>query len=443
MDKQIYTVSSLNQAARLLLEGNFPSLWVEGEISNLARPGSGHWYFSLKDPSAQVRCAMFRMRNRLVNFPVKDGTSVLIRAKVSLYEGRGDFQLLVEHMEEVGDGALQRAFEALKKKLAAAGLFAQERKRALPTLPQHIGVVTSATGAAIRDVLSVLKRRFPNIPVSIYATEVQGVQAAPSICKAIALAERDQRCDVLLITRGGGSLEDLYGFNDERVALAIANCSIPTVCGVGHEVDVTIADFVADLRAPTPSAAAELLVPDRATLTAQVQRAQQSLQFAMQKFLQHCQQLLQHAQARLQHPSTRLAQHAQRLDHLLLQLTQAMHTRIYAAEKQLSQAQQRLQEQQPKYLLQQHYTTLEHIQQRLQHAWHDVLQSKTYQLGQVSQRLHNLSPLATLGRGYALATDSQGLALQSIAQVNIGADIAVRLSDGQLHCRVNAKEGCE
>src|SRR5690625_2927780 len=257
--RDVLSVSQLNRRSKQILETHLPLVWVEGEVSNLSRPSSGHWYFTLKDDQAQVRCAMFRNRNQLVRFNPAQGQQLLLRARVSLYEGRGDYQLIVEHMEEAGFGALQRAFEELKTRLSQEGLFASERKRPLPTLPKHIGVITSPTGAAIRDILSVLKRRFPAVPVTVLPVPVQGKEAAPAIVSALDLANRSELFDVLILARGGGSLEDLWPFNEEAVARAIYASRTPVVSAVGHEVDFSIADFVADVRAPTPSAAAELV----------------------------------------------------------------------------------------------------------------------------------------------------------------------------------------
>ncbi|MGH8149425.1 MAG: exodeoxyribonuclease VII large subunit, partial [Steroidobacteraceae bacterium] len=265
-DRVVYTVTRLNREVRTLLERQLAVLWVEGELSNFSQPASGHWYFSLKDRDAQVRCAMFRQRNAAVGFTPKVGQQVLARGRVSLYEPRGDFQLIVEHLEEAGVGALQREFERLKAKLAAEGLFAAELKRGLPRFPVRIAVVTSPSGAAVRDVLHILRRRFPPAAVLVYPTAVQGPAAAPAIVETLALASQRAECDVLILARGGGSLEDLWAFNDERVARAIRASSIPVITGIGHEIDFTIADFAADVRAPTPSGAAELVTPDRAAI---------------------------------------------------------------------------------------------------------------------------------------------------------------------------------
>jgi exodeoxyribonuclease VII large subunit len=283
--REIFTISRLNREARVLLERGLGSLWLEGEISNLSRPSSGHWYFSLKDEAAQVRCAMFRQRNLLVRFPVRDGSHVLARGRVSLYEARGEFQVVVEHLEEAGEGLLRRRFEELKARLGAEGLFDSRHKQPLPRLPGRIGVITSPTGAALRDILHILRRRFPAVPVLIYPVAVQGEAAPREIEQALRLASARRDCDVLIVARGGGSLEDLWAFNDEAVARAIFACPIPIVSGVGHEVDFTIADLVADERAPTPSGAAERVVPDRAEWLRGFALASQRVQSATRRRL--------------------------------------------------------------------------------------------------------------------------------------------------------------
>lgn len=283
--RAVYTVSRLNQEVRLLLENVYPLIWVEGEISNLSRPSSGHYYFSLKDQEAQVRCAMFRNTAIRLRFQPKDGMQVLVRARVGLYPARGEFQLIIEHMEDAGDGRLRRAFEELKHKLQREGLFDAARKRPLPVPPRRLGIVTSPTGAAIHDVLTVLRRRFPLLPVLIYPVQVQGEGAAEQIAAAIRLANERKEVDLLLVTRGGGSLEDLWAFNEEVVARAIYASEIPVVSAVGHEVDVTIADLVADQRAPTPSAAAEMISPDAGAWLMQLSRHQACLQQQQQRLL--------------------------------------------------------------------------------------------------------------------------------------------------------------
>ena len=392
----VYTVSQLNQEARLVLEGSFPPIWVEGEISNIARPSSGHLYFSLKDATAQVRCAMFQMRNRGLPFRPDNGMQVLVRGKVSLYEGRGDFQLLIDQMEEAGDGALRRAFELLKQKLAAEGLFDIARKRALPILPRCIGVVTSATGAAIRDILSVLKRRFASIPVIIYPTAVQGNAAAAQIAEAIAVANQRQECDVLIVARGGGSLEDLWPFNEEKVARAIFASDIPIISGVGHEIDFTIADFIADHRAPTPSAAAELVSPDR-------MKWQQDLS------------IIQH-----------------RLTQSILNKLQQLKYTLSSLTKQLRHPGERLREQN------QHLDLLE---QKLVLGFEHFLHRKKALLAELARALDAISPLATLKRGYAIVTRSpSGEIIYAVNQVNTGDRLRAQLGEGSVICRVETKE---
>jgi exodeoxyribonuclease VII large subunit len=323
VEQEIYSVSELNSETRELIEGSFPLIWVEGEISNFARPASGHWYFTLKDEAAQVRCAMFRMRNRLIRFTPSNGMQVLVRAQVSLYEARGEFQLIAEHMEEAGAGALRRRFDALKHKLAEEGLFDEERKQPIPEVPLCIGVITSPSGAAIRDVLSVLQRRFPLIPVVVYPVPVQGDGAAQQIARLIKRVNQRKECDVVILCRGGGSLEDLWSFNEEVVARAIDKSRIPIVCGVGHEIDFTIADFVADLRAPTPSAAAELITPNQQEWLDLLKGLQNRLTSLTKQALIGQQQRLQWLGKRLQHPRQRLLAQAQRLDELEQRLTKA------------------------------------------------------------------------------------------------------------------------
>ncbi|MFT7300588.1 MAG: exodeoxyribonuclease VII large subunit, partial [Porticoccus sp.] len=314
------TVSQLNRRIRQLLETHLPLVWVEGELSNFSRPGSGHWYLTLKDGQAQARCAMFRNRNSLVQFRPDNGTHVLVRCRVSLYEGRGDFQLIIEHMEEVGYGALQRQFDELKHRLSKEGLFLDTHKQSLPSLPNRIGIITSPTGAAIHDILSILKRRFPAIPVTVYPCVVQGSGAAEQLADSIMLANEDNRCDVLVVGRGGGSLEDLWAFNEEILARAIYNSDIPIISAAGHEVDFTIADFVADYRAPTPSAAAEILSPDGEKCLASFRGFEQLLLEAIQRRLQSSNQHIDNFRRQLRHPGERLHHRGQQLKNLLVRL---------------------------------------------------------------------------------------------------------------------------
>ncbi|MBS0358442.1 MAG: exodeoxyribonuclease VII large subunit [Proteobacteria bacterium] len=435
-ERQIYKVSQLNQTARLLLESHFAQVWVEGEISNFSRPASGHWYFSLKDDQAQVRCAMFRNRNQALNFSLKDGMHVLLRAKVSLYEGRGDYQLIVEYLEETGDGALKRAFEILKQKLAAEGLFNEAIKKPLPKLPRCIGIVTSPTGAAIRDILSVIQRRFPLIPVIIYPTEVQGKTAGSKIVEAIQIANQRQECDVLILARGGGSLEDLWSFNEEIVARAIHASILPIVSGVGHEIDFTIADFVADRRAPTPSAAAELVTPNQTEWLDNLRSQQQRLWHGIKQVLLLHQQNLLHLTKRLRHPASLLQEKAQRLDTLQLTLNRIFEQQLQRWKMQLKTLHEKLLRENPARVT--HTLLLEQNLwlQRLQQAMKNILERKQQQLESFSYALDAMSPLATLSRGYSILTQKDGTILRSIKQVSEGDLLDAKLVDGKMKVEV-------
>ena len=398
-NREVLTVSALNRLVRQLIEDALGTLWVEGEISNLARPSSGHIYFSLKDATAQVRCAMFRQSTRRLGFEPDNGLQVLVRARVGLYEPRGEYQLVVEHMEPAGAGALRQRFEALKAKLAAEGLFDPERKRPLPRVPQRIGVITSPTGAALRDVLIALRRRLPAVEVLIYPTSVQGEKAAPEIVAALARASSRAECDLLILTRGGGSLEDLWPFNEEIVARAIVASTIPVISGVGHETDFTIADFVADLRAPTPSQAAELAVPDGMTYLGRLAGVGASLERFLRRRLRDEQRLLDTLLHRLgrTHPGVIVRDRQQRLDEI--------ETRLKRAIRQAMQA--------------------------------IVTRAKLIERG-----LESLSPLATLQRGYAIVCRADdGTLVTRSEQVRKGARIDVRLASGGLDATVDETRG--
>jgi len=388
------TVSQLNRRAKTMLEKGIARIWVEGEISNLARPASGHVYFSLKDDSAQIRAAFFRQRQRGPNIKFKDGDNVLAYGRVSIYEARGDYQLIVEQIEPAGEGALKREYDKLRKKLAAEGLFDEDRKQALPELPQRIGIITSPSGAAVRDILTVLRRRFPSVPVTVYPAAVQGDAAPGELLAAIANAERRNECDVLILGRGGGSIEDLWAFNSEKLARAIAACPIPIVSAVGHEVDFTIADFVADLRAPTPSGAAELVVPDRDDWLRSINRLAQRV-------------------ARLGQRS--LEDRAQTLDYLARRLASGS----------------------PMASVQRSVGTLNNLQQRLKAASQRALANADHRLQMAMRALHSVSPLATLERGYAIVMDADsGKALTDVSTVTTGSEIRARLHAGELSATV-------
>lgn len=435
-EREVLSVSQLNRRAKQLLETHLPLLWVEGELSNISQPSSGHWYFTLKDDQAQVRCAMFRNRNMLVRFKPQQGQQVLLRARVSLYEGRGDYQLIAEHMEEAGAGALQRAFEELKARLGAEGLFDEARKKPLPKLPRHIGVITSPTGAAIRDVLTVLERRFSSIPVTVIPVAVQGKESAPQIVAALELANRCGLFDVLLLTRGGGSLEDLWSFNEESVARAIAASELPVVSAVGHEVDFTIADFVADLRAPTPSAAAELMTPDGEDWLETFIGYEVMLEEAMLRRLQHWQQQLVWLRSRLRHPGERLQQQAQRLDNLEIRLHQAVKGQLQRQQNRLQQLILRQKPLHPGRQLKDMHQHLQRLQQRLSDLTRHQLQQRQQQLAEAARLLHSLSPLNTLDRGYAIVRDERGRVVRDARQLAVGDRVKTRLHIGEFSARI-------
>ena len=436
--REIFTISRLNREARVLLERGLGSLWLEGEISNLSRPSSGHWYFSLKDEAAQVRCAMFRQRNLLVRFPVKDGSHVLARGRVSLYEARGEFQVVVEHLEEAGEGLLRRRFEELKARLGAEGLFDSRHKQPLPRLPGRIGVITSPTGAALRDILHILRRRFPAVPVLIYPVAVQGEAAPREIEQALRLASARRDCDVLIVARGGGSLEDLWAFNDEAVARAIFACPIPVVSGVGHEVDFTIADLVADERAPTPSGAAERVVPDRAEWLRGFALASQRVQSATRRRLNELRNDLQVRERRLAraHPGVRLRQHAQRLDELEERLKLAARTRIERVRARHAAALSLLLRASPAIRVRAQRIQLDTARRALNAGIRGSISAAQRRFELAGRTLHAVSPLATLDRGYAIVADAAGKVVQDASSLAPGDRVEARLARGRFSATV-------
>lgn len=440
-ERQIYQVSALNREARILVEQRFGYVWVEGEISNLARPSSGHLYFSLKDENAQVRCALFKQNARRLNFQPENGVQVLIQARVSLYEARGEFQLVAQHMEPAGQGLLQQRFEKLKQKLNQEGLFDPEHKQELPELPQRLGIITSPSGAAVRDVLQVLKRRYPLLPVLIYPVQVQGTEAPAQIVRALNTANRRKDCDVLLLTRGGGSLEDLWAFNDEKVARAVFESEIPVVCGVGHEIDVTIADWVADLRAPTPSAAAEMLTPDISELSELFLSFANRLHHTARSLLSRSKEKLQWLNGRLgqQHPGQQLQQKTQRVDELEQRLALCLSRTIEKQTLRYQNMDARLFRANPKRLIQQLEQTQQGLSQRLTAATQNLVQQFRHRLTLASRSLNQVSPLATLDRGYAIVLDDRDRVIQDEKQVQPGDTIRARLAKGEVQAIVKDK----
>jgi exodeoxyribonuclease VII large subunit len=436
--RDVYTVSRLNREVRSVLERGLGVIWVEGELSNFSQPASGHWYFSLKDRGAQLRCAMFRMQNSLVGFTPREGAHLLLRGRISVYEARGDYQLIVEHLEEAGVGALKREFERLKTRLAAEGLFAPERKRPLPRFPQRIGVITSPSGAALHDILHILARRFPPAAVLIYPAPVQGAAAVPALIAALATAGARAECDLLILARGGGSLEDLWAFNDERLARAIAASPLPVVAAVGHEIDFTIADFVADVRAPTPSAAAELVVPERAACLQSVARSAQRLELSMRRELRVIATRFTNTQRRLElaAPGVRLQQQMQRLDDLTVRLAGATRARLQGDRLRLAHLRDRMMRRSPDRLMQEQRSRHQDLALRLRHAATARVAGAAQRLALAQRALHSVSPLATLARGFAIVTRADGALLTDAAAVAPGEQIAARLARGTLTARV-------
>ncbi len=436
-ERKILSVSQLNQRARQLLETHFSRIWVEGEISNLACPSSGHWYFTLKDARAQVRCAMFRNRNQLLRFRAENGMKITARGRLSIYENRGDYQLIIESLEESGVGALQRAFEQLKQELATRGWFDPAHKQPLPQLPRHIGVVTSPSGAAVRDIVAVLRRRFPAIPITLLPTPVQGDGAAGQIAEAIQQANTlgahlKPPLDVLIVGRGGGSLEDLWAFNEEIVASAIYHSELPVVSAVGHEIDFSIADLVADHRAATPSAAAELLSPDQDQLRDLINGHCRRLLSSIGNRLAGEQQQLTAVQKRLKHPGAQLQEYSLRLDESELRLTRASHQLLRRRQLQVEQIHQRLALLTPRSRIDRQRERLEHLRQQLLERWQTQLQGKQQRLAKNGELLHSVSPLQTLQRGYSIVADERGRIVKSVAGLNSDDRINIRMGDGDI-----------
>ncbi|MBE2895290.1 exodeoxyribonuclease VII large subunit [Pasteurellaceae bacterium HPA106] len=483
MADTIYSVSQLNHSAKSVLESQLGRVWLTGEISNFVQPISGHWYLSLKDENAQVRCAMFRGNNARVTFRPENGMQVLVRAQVSMYEPRGDYQLLIESMQMAGDGLLQQQFERLKLMLAAEGLFAQQYKKALPHFCHKVGIITSKSGAALHDMLTILSRRSPMTEIILYPTAVQGKSAAEEIAETIALANARQEVDVLIVGRGGGALEDLWCFNEEQVARAIFASHIPIISAVGHETDVTIADFVADLRAPTPSAAAELVSQDSQALQRQLSTALQTLFIAFDRQTERLAQRLHTFVLRLnhQHPKRLLAEQNTQLSHLVQRMQSAVNAQLKADQQRFVLRQQQLYAQHPKRQLQvqsvrlkQAYTQLQsavtralqqaqqqhtYLHQRLvksplpyqlmqqeqriaqyrvvlKNAMYRVLQAKQHRFAQHTLLLDNLSPLKVLTRGYSITLDNHGNSVKSALALRTGDVITTRLLHGQVTSQV-------
>lgn len=434
----IYTVSSLNAQVRLLLENEMGSVWLIGEISNFSAPVSGHWYFSLKDSRAQVKCAMFKGSNRRATFQPKNGQQVLVKARLSLYEPRGDYQIIVESIQMEGDGRLQQEFEALKMKLAAEGLFSQTHKLAIPQHAKTIGIITSKTGAALHDILNVLKRRDPSLHVIIYPTQVQGEAAAFSIAQAIGCANSRRECDVLIVGRGGGSLEDLWCFNHEIVARTIYASEIPIISAVGHEIDITISDFVADMRAPTPSAAAELVSQDQSHKLVELSHKRQAIVVSIKQSLQHKQQRLSNQLHRLekQHPKHRLDTQSQQLDENILKIQWLLEKKLKSHQNQIERYEQRLQHGSPVHQIQSYQSKLDYLQNRLNAAMKNQIEKQKHKLALIIETLDAVSPLATLKRGYSVNYNQNDEVVTQINQIEVGDTLVTKLLDGAVESKI-------
>ncbi|MEF8724104.1 exodeoxyribonuclease VII large subunit [Candidatus Accumulibacter phosphatis] len=432
----VIPVAMLNRLARERLEAAFPLCWVAGEVSNLSRASSGHVYFSLKDAAAQVRCVMFRSRAQVLGWQLENGQQIEARVLVTLYEARGDFQLNVEAARRGGVGNLYEQFLRLKEKLEAEGLFASAGKRALPIFPRCVGVVSSLQAAALRDVLTTLARRAPQVSIVLYPTPVQGDGAGAQIADAIRRAGERRDCEVLIVCRGGGSMEDLWAFNDERVARAIHACPLPVICGVGHETDFSIADFAADQRAPTPTAAAELAAPEQAALLARLAASQSALRRQIEQLLEQRSQQLDWLARRLQHPAQYLAQHRERLRNLQRQLGTGLLQASSRARGELTQLSRRLLLKRPDPA--RHGGRLAALAPRLRSAWQDAQHGRRTDLERLAAGLAHLNPQAVLARGYSVVTNAQGEIVRDSGKLEPSARIAVLLHRGRVEAEVTA-----
>lgn len=436
----IYTVEKLNNAINLELQQNFGTVYVEGEISNLTKPASGHFYFTLKDQNSQIKCALFKGYRKFIKTKLDNGQKVLVKAKISIYVPRGDYQLIVEHVYPTGIGALQQAYEALKKKLKEEGLFDAKHKKEIPKLPKQIFVVTSPTGAAVKDIIITLRRRFPSIPVKIIPSLVQGETASESLTKAIKIADKlaNNTQDVIILARGGGSLEDLWAFNDENLARAIFKAKTPIICGIGHEIDFSIADFVADLRAATPTAAAESASPSRQDYMTNILKLQQSLYKNFTNKLFYLSQNLRHLNHRLlqQHPETKLNNQVQLLDELYSKLCYAWDKKHNIFSHNLKILSHKLEKHNPNNYIKIQQNNINNYKKLLNNYLLNLLKQKQNHLKNISSRLNSVNPLEVLARGYSVLTTSDGQVITKQSQVSKGSRINARLNQGEIKCEV-------
>lgn len=435
--REVLTVSQLNKRTKGLIEAKIGTIWLEGEISNFIQAASGHWYFSLKDSNAQIKCAIFKFKNRLINLSPKEGDKVIVKGKISLYEARGDYQMIADYMEPSGLGKLQQELNALIKKLDAQQLFSEDRKKEIPLLPRGIGVITSPSGAAIRDVLSVLKRRCPMIPVVIYPSVVQGIEAAADLKNAINIAHKHNQCDVLIITRGGGTLEDLWCFNDEQLALVISASKIPIVAAIGHEIDITITELVADLRAPTPSVAAELVAPDQQELWQKLDTNFQSLYDGINSTIYQYQSRLNIARLSLRDPEVLISRNRHHLERMSTKFRNIMSTVIQQKRIILDKYKDDLTKFHPRTRILNHQHKLSILSRRLNNIIKNLILKNNSQIQLLAGKLHTLSPLSTLSRGYAIARDRDTQkVITKVTQTSQHQEISIILSDGEIDCLV-------
>ena len=432
----IYQVSELVNEMRQLMETSYPVIWIEGEISSLSAPASGHIYFTLKDELSQIRCAMFRSRVKLNRYRAKTGDLVRVRARISVYTARGELQCIVQHIEDAGEGVLQRRFEELRDKLNSQGLFNASHKQQLPAFPRNIGLITSPTGAAVKDVLTTLERRCPGIPVTLYAAVVQGDGAAATLVQAINDAVQHNQCDVIIIGRGGGSLEDLWCFNDESLANAIFNCPIPIVSAVGHEIDTTIADYVADLRAPTPTAAAELLSPDNTLLLQQLASVSQRIENASMRYFEKQGQRVDLSFQQLQHPKSTIQINRNKLAHTAKLLQMEMFTRLRNSSAEVKQYCSRFRAQPPRKRILLQSENLRKLSDRLIRNQRLSIKSSIQQFDALGSQLHLVSPLATLDRGFSITRDKNDAILRDSKSTSSGDELSIELKSGKLLCEV-------
>ena len=444
--EHIYSVSELNKEVYQLLSSTFGVVWIEGEISNYLRSSAGHIYFSLKDEHSQIRCAMFRQQNQLVSFPIEDGKQILARARVGLYQPRGEYQLIVDYIEEAGEGLLRQCFELLKNKLQQEGLFDSSNKLPLPEFPQTLGIITSPSGAAIQDIFNIMNRRFPYINVIVYPTLVQGREATQQISKAIEIANERNECALLILTRGGGSLEDLWCFNEEQVARAMFDSTIPIISGIGHETDVTIADLVADYRAPTPSGAAEIAVPDADEIQQRLSNFNKQLLNTMQLLSAMIRQkyLSLDAKLQLKHPMSILEQYNQRLDLALQGMKASPRDYVTSISNRINVLHAWLLRSNPLSMHQNIQSTVTHTYRRLIVATQGIVSNKEQSLSITVAKLDGASPLNVLGRGYAYVLDpGTQRNIKSVRQVKVGSTIKTRLKDGSFGAKISSVEPLE